>query len=159
MKTFRPSLFVALAALLLSAGCNSIDVTSGGISSRVLNGTVAAGMGLPAGSEITVRLFAVSAAPEGPRPANNELVPLLRPTQGGERVLGEQTQKLAAGTADPVPFQIEYTADDATVRHGLNVEARISFGGKLRYRTINAHVVTLASSAFRQEVAVQSVER
>ena len=66
---------------------------------------------------------------------------------------------LTAGTAEPVSFRIEYTADDAMLRRGLNVEARVSFGGKLRYRTINAHVVTLASSAYRQDVAVQPVAR
>ncbi len=76
-----------------------------------------------------------------------------------ERVLGEYTQTLATGTSDPVPFRIEYSAEDAVLRRGLNVEVRVSFGGKLRFRTVNAHVVTLASSPFNQTVNVEAVAR
>jgi uncharacterized lipoprotein YbaY len=40
----------------------------------------------------------------------------------------------------------------------VNIDARISVGGKLRFRTINAHVVTLSSAPYPQEVAVQPVQ-
>jgi uncharacterized lipoprotein YbaY len=58
-----------------------------------------------------------------------------------------------------VPFRLAYYADDALLRRGLSLEVRISFGGRLRFRTINAHVVTLTSAQYKQDVSVQPVER
>ena len=160
MKTTRFPFLAAIVALLFGAGCGSLDLAPGGDSNRVLNGTVNVGTGLPAGAEVAVRIIATSAANEPARSAGNDVPVMTRPaTPVVERVLGEHAQVLKAGTAEPVSFRIEYTADDAMLRRGLNVEARVSFGGKLRYRTVNAHVVTLASSAYRQEVAVQPVAR
>jgi uncharacterized lipoprotein YbaY len=42
-----------------------------------------------------------------------------------------------------VPFQLEFDADDDLLRHGLNIDARISVGGKVRCRTASAHGLTL----------------
>ena len=74
-------------------------------------------------------------------------------------MLGEQTQTLGAPTDRPVPFRIEYQASDNVLRHGVNVDARISYGGKVRFRTVQAHLMTLASSPFAHEVAVEPVAR
>ena len=87
-------------------------------------------------------------------------VPLAdRPTAAPvERVLGEFRQTLNAMRSEPLPFEIAYRADDSELRRGLNVDVRITFGGRMRFRTINAHVLTLASSPFPQEIAVQPLE-
>jgi uncharacterized lipoprotein YbaY len=160
MKNLRFSFLVALGVLLAGPGCGSIETTVGGNPNRVLTGTVNAGVALPAGSEVVVRLISVSGGNDAVRPTNSDVPVMTRPTgQAAERVLGEHIQTLAAGTMDPVPFRIEYTADDAVLRRGLNLDVRVSVGGKLSYRTVSAHVVTLASSPFRQDVAVQSVAR
>jgi uncharacterized lipoprotein YbaY len=156
--------FVALlAVVLVTAGCGSLDVAGGGNPDRVLTGTIGAGVALPEGSEVVVRLMATPTAVDSVRPVNNNDAPVTRPSDSTgatlDRVLGEHSQKLTAGTMEPVPFRIEYQADDATLRRGLTIEARVSYGGKLRFRTVNAHVLTLASSAFRQDVNVQPVER
>ena len=148
-----------MSASLLVAGCGHIDVSSTNDPNRVLKGAVAAADNLPAGAEIVVRLIATTSANVSPATATDgSLTRPLSSATATERVLGEQRQILAAFTTKPVPFRIEYQAGDALLRHGINLEARISVGGKLRFRTINAHVVTLASASFPQEIAVQPVQ-
>jgi uncharacterized lipoprotein YbaY len=158
MKTFR-LISGLLVAALAAAGCSSLDVNRGGNPDRVLSGTVNAGTALPPGAQITVRLVAPAMNNDASRPALNDIPVVARPTvQAPERVLGEYTQTLSAGTSEPVPFRIEYNADDALLRRGIALEARVSMDGRLRYRTINAHVVTLGSSPYRQEINVQPVQ-
>ncbi len=152
--------FAALLAIVLSAGCGSIELASSGNPDRVLTGTVNAGVTLPAGAEVTVRLVGTQPANDALRPAAGDVPVMARPTTPGvERIFGEHTQVLAAGSVDPVPFRLEYHAEDAVLRRGLNLDVRVSVGGKLKYRTVSAHVVTLASSPFKQDVAVQPVAR
>lgn len=147
---------VALFALF-AAGCGHIDTTPAGDPDRVLTGAVRFDATLPAGAEVVVRVIAPPSS-EPLRAAANDLPLGARPTmQRAERVLGEHRQTLGSGTMQPVPFEIEYHAEDAALRRGLNVEARISIGGKVRYRTINAHVLTLTSAPFKQDVSVQRV--
>ncbi|MBI4622141.1 MAG: YbaY family lipoprotein [Verrucomicrobia bacterium] len=153
-------LFVAAFGLLLAgAGCEHLDLASTGSPDRVLNGTLNFPSALPAGTEVLVRLIDGAAKDSALMPAGTDL-PLgdrAKPV-AVDRVLGEQRQKLETGTTQPVPFKIEYRAEDSVLRRGLTVEARVSYGGKVRFRTLNAHVVTLASSPFRQEVWVQPVQ-
>lgn len=161
MKLLSLPFLAALAGLLVGAGCGSIDVSAGGNPERVLTGTVNAGIALPAGAEVVVRLVSAPAGNDTVRSANTDLpVMATRPVgQGLERVLGEHAQTLTAGTMEPVPFRIEYNADDAVLRRGLNLDVRVAVGGKVQFRTVNAHVVTLASSPFKQTVMVQPVGR
>jgi hypothetical protein len=159
MKTFRLLSF-ALLAVFLTAGCGTLEVASGSNPERVLNGAISAGAALPAGTEIVVRLLAPPMNNDASRTPTNDIPVIARPTTPHvERVLGEQAQTLTAGTIDPVPFRLAYYADDALLRRGLSLEVRISFGGRLRFRTINAHVVTLTSAQYKQDVSVQPVER
>lgn len=159
MKSSACAYVAAFGLLLAGAGCEHLDLATAGSPDRVLNGTLNVPSALPAGTEVLVRLIDVAAKDSAPMPAGSDL-PLgdrARPV-AVDRVLGEHRQKLETGTTQPVPFKIEYRAEDSVLRHGLTVEARISYGGKVRYRTLNAHVVTLASSPFRQEVWVQPVQ-
>ena len=157
LRFFRTWPAGALFAAWLLAGCASIDTTPMGRPDRVLTGTVAPSGPLPAGTEILVRLVAppaaVARAPGADRPAG-----ALPAWEGGERVLGESRQTLAQGSSQPVPFRLEYHADDAQLRRGLSVDVRVSEGGRVRFRTIQAHVLTLASSPYPQEVRVQPVQ-
>lgn len=145
----------SLAVLCGVAGCAHLDVTAQGNPDRVLRGTVTAPSALPAGAEIVVRLIDVSPAgiPRGDLPIADRPTPVAM-----ERVLAEHRQTLATMKAEPVPFEVTFRADDTALRHGLNVDVRISYGGRLRFRTISAHVLTLASSHFSQDVAVQPLE-
>jgi uncharacterized lipoprotein YbaY len=145
-----------LLIALAWAGCAQIDTTPAGNPDRVLNGTVNFNATLPAGAEVTVRL--IEPAAEIARLAGGELAIPNRSAVRNELVLGEARQVVEAATQQPVPFQVAYHAEDGVLRRGVNLDVRVSVGGKVRWRTINAHVVTLASSPFRQEVWVQPVQ-
>lgn len=117
--------WIAMSAALLWAGCAHLDTTPPGPEDRVLTGQVtnnAGGADLPPNTEVTV------------------LVIDLGQGIGKGEVLGEQTIKNP--TQMPVPFRIEYRAADAVLRGSVNVEARISVAGRLRYLTKSAHPVT-----------------
>jgi uncharacterized lipoprotein YbaY len=58
-----------------------------------------------------------------------------------------------------VAFRIEYNADDSLLRHGLNIDARISYGGRVRLRTVNTRAVTLGNAGDPHAVWVESVAR
>lgn len=158
MKRFPLFLFVCAIALIGVAGCSHLDLAASGDPNRVLKGTVTAGRMLPAGTEVVVRLVATESVAATHLPSSDLVTRAVAPSGGVEHLLGEHRQILPIGTNEPVPFQIEYLADDALLRRGVNVDARISIDGQVRYRTVNAHVVTLASSPYRQEVEVQQVQ-
>ncbi|HWA88050.1 MAG TPA: YbaY family lipoprotein [Opitutus sp.] len=121
---------LAFAAALFLSGCGHLDTTVTNGEDRVLNGVISAvdagaGTALPAETEVLVRVLDLG-----------------RGFGRGEE-LGEQTIK---GPVEfPVPFRIEYRADDATLRGSVEVEARISVGGQLRYVTITGHPITLGN--------------
>lgn len=107
------------------AGCASLDTTGPGSAERVLTGVVtnnAGGTELPPNTEVMVRV-----------------VDLARGEGRGE-VLGEETIKNPRQM--PVPFKIEFRAEDAVLRGSVAIEARISVGGRLRYTTVAGHPVT-----------------
>ena len=158
MKTrILVSLAAVMAAWLL-AGCAQLDVTPESNPERVLTGTVNPRTTLPAGAQVLVRVIEVSSG-EPIRTVGSDLPVAERPRPlAVERVLGEQTQTLSAATSAPVPFQIEYRADDAALRRGVNIEARISVGGKITHRSVNAQVLTLAAAPYPQEILVNAVQ-
>jgi len=143
--------------LLFLAGCANLDMTPAGNPNRMLKGAVDVGIPLPAGTDITIRLLAAPGI-ETSRPAGGDLP--IAPTQGTaamERVVATHSFALRAPSKESVDFAFEYEADDAQLRRGVMLDVRISHGGKLRYRSVTAHVVTLSSSPFPQRVQVQAV--
>lgn len=159
MKISPVPLFAALALLLAGAGCEHLDLAKSGDPQRVLNGTLNFPSALPAGAEVLVRLIDAASTDKSLQAVSSGLpVGDRAKPVAVDRVLGQYAQKLEAVATEPIPFRIDYQAEDATLRHGLNVEARVSFGGRVHFRTLNAHVVTLASSPFRQEVWLQPVQ-
>jgi uncharacterized lipoprotein YbaY len=152
---FRLALATILAVVVV--GCTHLDTTPTGNPDRVLNGVVNLNSALPAGAEMIVRLIEPP-LPDTPQATGTDLGAPAIPVQRTDRVLGEFRHTVAAITQQPLPFRIEYNAEDAVLRRGVNLDVRISFGGKVRLRTINAHVVTLASSPYKQDVSVQAVQ-
>ena len=151
--------FIAAAGLLAaSLGCQQLDLAKEGDPQRTLSGTVnlRGEVLFPPDTEVVVRVVE-TATTERPRGLAATDVPL--GDRGGidkkERVLGEQIIK--APGVQPVAFQVDYRADDTMLRHGLNVDVRISSGGKVRYRSLDAHVVTLGSAPFPHTVWVEAV--
>ena len=157
MQFHLPPFLAALLAFGLGAGCAHVDLSPEGGRNRVLQGTLSVGVALPAGAEIMVRIVATGGAPA--QPASGDLPVARRNSPAAEQILGEQVQTLTAPAAVPVAFKIEYDADDAVLRRGVNLEARVYYNGRVRFRTVNAHVVTLNSAPFPQSLVLQAVER
>ncbi len=155
-----PLLSCLAACLVLGggAGCSHVDLAAEGSRARVIRGTVGTGVALPAGTEILVRIIAIG-GPGSVRPAGADLPVAREQVAAAETILAEQVQTLAAPAGGPVPFQIELDAEDAVLRRGVNIVARVFYGGRVRFRTINAHVVTLNSAHFPQTVTLQAVDR
>ena len=131
----------ALAAALALSGCGHLDVSPEGSPLRVLTGQVELGdaMALPPDTSVTVRVVDMTAAGMPPQ------------------VLGSQT--ITNPGPAPVPFRVEYTADDETLRRGLNIEARVSFGGKVRYYNVNRYAVTLGNASDPHRVTMTPAGR
>ena len=161
MKISSPFLLLATGAVLaLTAGCTNLEVVSAGDPHRAVNGTVEfrSAMTLPDDAVVVVRIVDM-AGTEQMRSAANRDLPI------GERakaepvpqVLGEQT--ITGFKGNSVPFHIEFVGDDDLLRHGLNIDARISSGGKIRFRTGNAHVVTFGNVEYPHTVWVEQASR
>jgi uncharacterized lipoprotein YbaY len=71
------------------------------------------------------------------------------------RVLGSQT--ISDPGQAPVGFRVEYLAEDDLLRHGLNVEARVSWGGRVRYYNMNGYAVTLGNASDSHRIVVNAV--
>jgi uncharacterized lipoprotein YbaY len=125
-----------LCALAFCAGCGHIDLTPEGDPLRVLNGEVILGDSaeLPQDTVVSVRLVDTSQVGQPPG------------------VLGSQVLK--GPFQGPIAFRIEYTAEDDVLRRGLNVEARVSVSGRVRYYNINSHVVTLSNATDVHRITV-----
>lgn len=152
--------FALISAFLFAAGCGHVDLTPEASRSRVLNGTLNVGQALPVGTEILVRIIAPAGGTPAPSAAPSGGIPVIRPTAAGsERILGEFVKTLTVAAGEAVPFQIDFDADDALLRRGVNLDARVFFNGRVRFRTVNAHAVTVNSVHFPQTLMLQAVDR
>jgi uncharacterized lipoprotein YbaY len=157
MKT--PAFLLAALALGFAAGgCQQLDLTPEGDPQRVVTGHVTLGAEtlFPPGTEVVVRVVdtMLNERPNGAAGIDIPVVDRAKPIKS-ERVLGDDVI-LSPGVA-PVPFRIEFEADDAMLRRGLTIDVRISFDGRVQYRTLTAHMLTLSGVRYPQEVAVQPV--
>ncbi|MBI5690799.1 MAG: hypothetical protein HZC55_11985 [Verrucomicrobia bacterium] len=158
MKPLPLLSLMACCLVGLVAGCGHMDLAPEGARNRVVTGTLNPGVALPVGAEILVRVIQSGAGirDSGSGPD----IPVNR--QGGgatERILGEQVNVLATVAGGPVPFKVEFEVEDAVLRRGVNLEARVSYNGRVRFRTVQAHVVTLASIPYPQTLGLQPADR
>jgi uncharacterized lipoprotein YbaY len=134
MTMLRLAPLPALALLFALAGCKSaspyLNTAPRPMGDQVLRGTVSypAGVELPADAVLTVRLLDAS---------RNDL-PI-------------SSQTIARPGASPVAFQIDYKAEDIRPPRRAWVEARVSFGGRLRLRSnaLNATGLVTPENASR----------
>lgn len=150
MKRFY-LLSVALAIAGFGPGCANLDLARESNPDRVINGMVLPRGTVPAGAEMAVRLLDLNPR-EAPKNPLSEMTTAAPRTIVPERVVAEKSFTVPAQTGGPIPFQLPYAATDAELRHGLNLEVRISHGGKVRFRSVSAHVVTLGSAPYQHEV-------
>jgi uncharacterized lipoprotein YbaY len=153
-----PVILLAVASAFLLAGCGHLDMSPEGNPNRVLNGTISSPYALPTGAEVLVRIIDTSSRGIPGPVSDLPLAGMARPP-AIERIVAEHMQTHVGTSAEPVPFRMEYRTDDATLRHGLNIEVRVSHGGKLRFRNLRAHVLTLGNSPYRQDIMVEPVAR
>jgi uncharacterized lipoprotein YbaY len=120
---------MAIAAALALCGCGQLDLTPEGDPGRVATGRIELGDGavLPADSVVTVRVV---------NPTSTGMPP---------EILGSQT--LTNPGAGPIEFRVVYRAEDDLLRRGLNIEARVSTGGKVRYFNANQYALNLGNAA------------
>jgi uncharacterized lipoprotein YbaY len=130
---------LAAAAALALAGCGQLDLTPEGDPGRVLTGRVELSDGATLPPDATIAVRVVDASNTGMPP----------------QVLGAQTVR--GSGAESVEFRVVYRAEDDLLRRGLNIEARVSYGGKVRYANVNHYVVTLASAADPHRVTVNPI--
>lgn len=132
LRQFLPA---GLLLVFFGAGCGSVDLTPPSFGDRVVEGTVVL-------------------SHSGPLPDNAEvIVQVVDPARGGRgEVLGEQV--IQAPGEPPIPFRIEYRAEDPVLRRGLNIDVRISFGKALAYHTASLHPLTSANEKDPHEVVV-----
>ncbi len=130
-----------LVAAFAAFGCGHLELSSEGNPLRVLTGQVDLGDSapLPQDASVTVRVIDASATGMPPE------------------VLGSQTIQNPGAT--PVAFRVEYRAEDEVLRRGLNIEARVSFGGKVQYYNLNRYVVTLGNASDSHRVTVTRAGR
>ncbi len=159
MKT-SPLFFLAACAALFAAGCSHIEVTQEGDPHRTVNGTVEfrSDIALPPDAVVVVRVVDLSGT-ELMRAVAKKDLPLgdRAKVEPVPQVIAEQT--IHGPKGGTIPFQIEYMADDDLLRHGLNIDARISFGGKVRFRTAVAHALTLGNAEYPHTVWLELASR
>lgn len=160
MKTSWLPFLALCAALCAGAGCSHIEIVQEGDPHRTVSGTVEfrSELTLPPDAVVVVRVVDPAGTALMRSVANNDL-PLgdRAKTEPVPQVLGEQTITGAKG--ESIPFRIEYEADDELLRHGLNIDARISFGGKVRFRTAVAHVITPGNAEYPHTVWLELASR
>lgn len=156
MKIPAYRLLAVLGLWLALTGCQQIDLTPESDPQRVVTGTVKlpADIIFPPETEVLVRVVDNTATElAGTTPPGD--IPTLdrgRPAKS-ERSLGEHIIRAPAG--QPVPFQVEFRADDKLMRRGVLIDVRISYHRRVQFRTLSAHMLTLSSLRFPQEVWVQ----
>ena len=134
-KTSRWVLPAALAALV-TAGCGHLNLVPIGEPERVLSGTVILpdDTALPTGATVEVRVL----------DETNASTPL---------VLGEQT--ITDPSSYPITFKVDYNAEDDLLRRGLNIEVRVSYGGRVRFSNRRGSLLTANDADLPHNVRVE----
>jgi len=120
------SAIAASVAAFVLVGCASLDMDSEGNPNRLITGTVNfhSDVPLPPDARVSVRVV------------DNDSGSL-------PKVLG--FVDIVSPGAPPIPFRLEFSADDTRMRHGLNLQARVAYGGQVHFANVEQYVVTLGN--------------
>jgi uncharacterized lipoprotein YbaY len=134
--------WLLLAALVagLTSGCGHLNLVPIGEPERVLTGSVRfpEGADLPPGMSVQVRVL-------------DETKP------GQPMVLGDQT--ITDPASFPVEFKVDFTAEDNLLRLGLNIEVRVSYGGRVQYENRAGNLVNSSDIGTPHEIRVSSTSQ
>lgn len=143
--------WLTLTSLFVS-GCANLYLDRQVEVNRTISGTLNIGQSFPAGAEVMVRAFEMPGAARQVSP----VAPVERAAGvSTENFLGDFVVTLTAPAPDGLPFRISLPADEVRLQRGIMLEGRVVYGGALRFRTVNAHVVTTRSLPNPQRVALQ----
>ena len=160
MKTPILAAMAAGAALLAGCGRMALDLAPEGNPNRVLTGAVdfREPFSLPPDAVLVVRVVDPNRVTEtAPTAILGEPSTVPLQSKLPPKILGEQTIRNLGGP--PIPFRVEYTAVDEQLRRGLNVEARIAYGGKVRFLNVNSYAVTLGNASDSHTIWVNRIEK
>jgi uncharacterized lipoprotein YbaY len=138
MKTTSIACVLLFLGLFFGSGCAYMDVSPVGDGDRVMTGKVTyePANAVPDGAILSIRIVDNSNLATGPVLLGQQRIPISGPP--------------------PFEFRAEYRAEDALLRRGVNVEAKVLVNGKLRYTNLMAHVVTLYRSTDAQQIMLQA---
>jgi uncharacterized lipoprotein YbaY len=151
---------MAAAALLAGCGQVALDLTPEGNPDRILTGSVdfREPFSLPPDAVLVVRVEDPNRVTDTPPTAVlGEPSPVPLQSKLPPKILGEQTVKNPG--SPPIPFRVAYTAVDEQLRRGLIIEARISYGGMVRFLNVDSYAVTLGNASDSHTVWVNRIER
>jgi uncharacterized lipoprotein YbaY len=139
MKIPRTILLLAIAGAGLFQGCGHLNLVPVGEPDRVLVGSIhfSDDVALPADAVVVVRVLDTTRVDMPPQ------------------ILGEQT--IDNPGSPPIPFRVEYTAEDDLLRRGLSIEVRVSYGGRIEYSNANGSLVTFSDVDAPHEIWVQKM--
>lgn len=151
---------MAVLAAIMTGGCGHLDLTPEGDPNRVLTGTVEfrEPFTLPPDATVVVRVVDSKRETEQqPTAVLGEPSTLAPQSSLPPKILGEQV--IHNPSQPPIPFRIEYFAMDEQLRRGINVEARISYDGRVRFFNVNSYAITLNNFGDPHTVWVNRLER
>jgi uncharacterized lipoprotein YbaY len=158
MKRTLILLLTSVFLVLGGSGCGHLDLAPETNPGRTVTGTINVHMSLmpPPDAELVVRVVEPADTTTAPTTAGRDMVIGERGSrERPERIVAEQ--KIQAPASFPVSFKLEFTADDHAMRRGFNIEARISWGGRLRFRNLEAQAITLNTLGEPQIVWMEPV--
>ena len=161
MKTCFLLAGLLAAVVVAGPGCGGVQMDTkmeDPNANRVVTGTVEVGEGamLPADAVIAVRVEDV--AHQGYVDQNAALLGnpnAPKPVTMPPEVIGEQRIDHPQGVS--IPFAVKFSATDQQMAGGLVLEARISFGGKVRYFNVESYAVNSSNITTPRKVYVNGV--
>ena len=161
MKTCFSVAALLAAIVVAGPGCGGVQMDTkmdDPNANRVVTGTVEVGDGvvLPPDAVVAVRVEDV--AHQGYHDENaamlgNPNAP--KPVTMPPEVIGEQRIDHPQGPS--IPFAVKFSATDQQMAGGLILEARVSFGGKVRYFNVDSYAINSANIGSPRRVDVNGV--
>lgn len=133
--------FFLFLAVVLGGGCANIELNPIPDLNRLVTGTVSftEPATLPSDAVIVVRVLETSRK------------------DGMSRIIGEQVIK--GGGNSPIPYKVEFRAEDALVQRGMNIEARVAYDGKVQLFNGNTYAITPTDLSTPKEIVVEKISR
>jgi len=152
-------LILAMAAA--GAGCGGMQMDTKPADSdgnRVVTGTVEVGDGVTLPPDAVAAVRVVDVAHRGYKDQNALALGKPNSTPGVDlppQVIGEQRIDHPQGPS--IPFAVKFSATDLQMEGGLILEARVSYGGKVKFFNVDSYAVNSANISSPRRIDVNGV--